>query len=44
VLGYGFVKAGMPAAPFIIGFILGSMAETSAMRPKRTAIDEILRS
>ncbi|MCI8211434.1 Tat pathway signal protein [Pseudomonas sp. S25] len=82
VLGYGFVKAGMPAAPFIIGFILGPMAETnlrrglmlsdgnflaflanpiaasflalalvfiiwqvySAMRPKKSAIDEILRT
>ncbi|KQQ56087.1 Tat pathway signal protein [Pseudomonas sp. Leaf127] len=82
VLGYGFDKAGMPAAPFIIGFILGPMAETnlrrglmlsdgnfmaflsnpiaasflglalafivwqvySAMRPKKSAIDEILRT
>ncbi|WP_128255645.1 tripartite tricarboxylate transporter permease [Falsirhodobacter deserti] len=32
VLGYGFVKAGMPTAPFIIGFILGPMAETSFRR------------
>ena len=32
VLGYGFVKAGIPTAPFIIGFILGPMAETSFRR------------
>ncbi|MFN6978149.1 MAG: tripartite tricarboxylate transporter permease, partial [Gemmobacter sp.] len=32
VLGYAFVKAGMPTAPFIIGFILGPMAETSFRR------------
>ena len=32
LLGYGFVKAGMPAAPFIIGFILGPMAETNLRR------------
>ncbi len=30
--GYGFVKGGMPAAPFIIGFILGPMAETNLRR------------
>ena len=27
LIGYGFVKGGMPAAPFIIGFILGPSAE-----------------
>ena len=32
LLGYGFVKAGMPVAPFIIGFILGPMAETNLRR------------
>lgn len=32
LLGYGFVKAGLPAAPFIIGFILGPMAETNLRR------------
>ena len=32
ILGYGFVKAGIPAAPFIIGFILGPMAETNFRR------------
>jgi len=32
VLGYAFVKAGMPVAPFIIGFILGPMAETNLRR------------
>ena len=32
VLGYAFVKAGIPAAPFIIGFILGPMAETNFRR------------
>ncbi|MNT80509.1 Tripartite tricarboxylate transporter TctA family protein [compost metagenome] len=82
LLGYVFVKAGMPAAPFIIGFILGPMAETnlrrglmlsdgnfvsflgnpiaatflglalafvlwqvySALRPKKSALNEILRT
>ncbi|AEF24311.1 MULTISPECIES: tripartite tricarboxylate transporter permease [Pseudomonadaceae] len=32
ILGYGFIKAGMPAPPFIIGFILGPMAETNLRR------------
>jgi putative tricarboxylic transport membrane protein len=32
VLGYAFVKAGIPTAPFIIGFILGPMAETNLRR------------
>jgi putative tricarboxylic transport membrane protein len=32
ILGYAFVKAGMPTAPFIIGFILGPMAETNFRR------------
>jgi putative tricarboxylic transport membrane protein len=32
ILGYAFVKAGIPAAPFIIGFILGPMAETNFRR------------
>ncbi len=32
LLGYVFSKAGMPAAPFIIGFILGPMAETNLRR------------
>ena len=32
LLGYGFVKGGIPAAPFIIGFILGPMAETNFRR------------
>ena len=32
ILGYGFAKAGIPAAPFIIGFILGPMAETNFRR------------
>jgi putative tricarboxylic transport membrane protein len=32
VLGYAFVKAGIPTAPFIIGFILGPMAETNFRR------------
>lgn len=32
ILGYAFVKAGLPAAPFIIGFILGPMAETNFRR------------
>ena len=32
ILGYAFVKGGIPTAPFIIGFILGPMAETSFRR------------
>ena len=32
VLGYAFVKGGIPTAPFIIGFILGPMAETNFRR------------
>jgi putative tricarboxylic transport membrane protein len=32
ILGYAFAKAGMPTAPFIIGFILGPMAETNFRR------------
>ena len=32
LIGYGFVKAGLPIAPFIIGFILGPMAETNFRR------------
>ncbi|MBU3058913.1 tripartite tricarboxylate transporter permease [Pseudomonas indica] len=32
LVGYGFVKGGIPAAPFIIGFILGPMAETNLRR------------
>ncbi len=32
ILGYAFVKAGIPAPPFIIGFILGPMAETNLRR------------
>ena len=32
LIGYGFVKGGLPAAPFIIGFILGPMAETNFRR------------
>lgn len=32
VLGYAFVKGGVPTAPFIIGFILGPMAETNLRR------------
>jgi putative tricarboxylic transport membrane protein len=32
VIGYGFVKFGIPQAPFIIGFILGPMAETNLRR------------
>ena len=32
ILGYAFVKAGIPTAPFIIGFILGPMAETNLRR------------
>ena len=32
VLGFAFVTAGIPTAPFIIGFILGPMAETSFRR------------
>jgi putative tricarboxylic transport membrane protein len=31
-LGYAFVKGGVPTAPFIIGFILGPMAETNFRR------------
>ena len=29
LLGYACVKAGMPAAPSIVGFILGPMAEAA---------------
>lgn len=32
VIGYGFIKFGIPQAPFIIGFILGPMAETNLRR------------
>lgn len=32
LLGYAFVKGGIPPAPFIIGFILGPMAETNLRR------------
>ncbi|MDD2882280.1 MAG: tripartite tricarboxylate transporter permease [Rhodoferax sp.] len=32
MVGYGFVKFGIPQAPFIIGFILGPMAETNLRR------------
>ena len=32
LVGYAFVKAGIPTAPFIIGFILGPMAETNFRR------------
>lgn len=32
VIGYGFVKFKIPQAPFIIGFILGPMAETNLRR------------
>ena len=32
LIGYGFVKLGAPQAPFIIGFILGPMAETNPRR------------
>ena len=32
LLGYGFVKFEVPQAPFIIGFILGPMAETNLRR------------
>jgi putative tricarboxylic transport membrane protein len=32
LVGYGFVKFGIPQAPFIIGFILGPMAETNLRR------------
>ena len=32
VVGYGFVKFGIPQPPFIIGFILGPMAETNLRR------------
>ncbi|HEV7293008.1 MAG TPA: tripartite tricarboxylate transporter permease [Devosia sp.] len=37
ILGYAFVKAGMPTAPFIIGFILGPMAETNFRRALQLA-------
>jgi len=32
LLGYGFVKCGIPQTPFIIGLILGPMAETNLRR------------
>ncbi len=32
VVGYGFIKFKIPQAPFIIGFILGPMAETNLRR------------
>lgn len=32
LLGYGFVKFGIPQTPFIIGLILGPMAETNLRR------------
>jgi putative tricarboxylic transport membrane protein len=32
LIGYGFVKGGIPQPPFIIGFILGPMAETNLRR------------
>ena len=32
MIGYGFVKGGIPQPPFIIGFILGPMAETNLRR------------
>ncbi len=32
LLGYAFAKGGIPPAPFIIGFILGPMAETNLRR------------
>ncbi|MCM2339840.1 tripartite tricarboxylate transporter permease [Rhodoferax sp.] len=32
LLGYGFVKFGVPQTPFIIGLILGPMAETNLRR------------
>lgn len=32
LVGYGFVKFAIPQAPFIIGFILGPMAETNLRR------------
>ena len=32
LVGYAFVKFGIPQAPFIIGFILGPMAETNLRR------------
>ena len=32
LVGYGFVKFSIPQAPFIIGFILGPMAETNFRR------------
>jgi len=31
-VGYGFIKFKIPQAPFIIGFILGPMAETNLRR------------
>lgn len=32
LIGYGFVKLKVPAGPFILGFILGPMAETNLRR------------
>ena len=32
LLGYGFVKCKIPQTPFIIGLILGPMAETNLRR------------
>lgn len=32
LVGYMFVKCGVPQAPFILGFILGPMAETNLRR------------
>jgi len=32
IVGYGFIKFKVPQAPFIIGFILGPMAETNLRR------------
>lgn len=32
LVGYGFVKSGIPQTPFIIGLILGPMAETNLRR------------
>ena len=40
VLGYAFVKAGIPTAPFIIGFILGPMAETNLRRGLQLSRDD----
>ncbi len=37
ILGYAFVKGGIPTAPFIIGFILGPMAETNFRRALQLA-------